>query len=334
MSLSIIWLSTYVRPFAITAGEPAGIGAEIVLRLANSELCVPIVVIADTQLLQATAQRLGIELQLQAYDPNHPPKKHIVNQLPVVHTPLAVTANPGELDQRNANYVIKMLDTAIDGCLEGRYAAMVTAPINKDVINQSGLTFFGHTGYLAQRCQCSDVVMMLATKTLRVALTTTHIPLSEVASSITVQRILQTLTTIESALRTQFKIKNPRIAVCGLNPHAGEKGYLGREEIEIISPAIQQLTDQGMCISGPFPADTIFLPSKLIHYDAVLAMYHDQGLPVLKTTGFGNAVNITLGLPIVRTSVDHGTALDIAGKGIADIGSLRYALQVATEMAA
>jgi len=251
----------------------------------------------------------------------------------VEHVPLARPATPGRLDAANARYVLAVLDRAISGCLQGEFAAMVTAPVQKSVINDAGIAFTGHTEYLAERAATEHVVMMLVGGGLRVALATTHLPLSDVPRAITADALLKTLRVLDRDLRQRFRLPQPRILVAGLNPHSGESGHLGREDIEVVRPAIAAARAAGIDASGPIPADTLFVPERLKNADAVLAMYHDQGLPVLKYASFGRGVNVTLGLPFVRTSVDHGTALDLAGTGRADPGSLREALELAIELA-
>jgi len=251
----------------------------------------------------------------------------------VEHVPLARPATPGRLDAANARYVLAVLDRAISGCLQGEFAAMVTAPVQKSVINDAGIAFTGHTEYLAERAATEHVVMMLVGGGLRVALATTHLPLSDVPRAITADSLLKTLRVLDRDLRQRFRLPQPRILVAGLNPHSGESGHLGREDIEVVRPAIAAARTAGIDASGPIPADTLFVPERLKNADAVLAMYHDQGLPVLKYASFGRGVNVTLGLPFVRTSVDHGTALDLAGSGRADPGSLREALELAIELA-
>ena len=251
----------------------------------------------------------------------------------VEHVPLARPATPGRLDAANARYVLAVLDRAISGCLQGEFAAMVTAPVQKSVINDAGIAFTGHTEYLAERAATEHVVMMLVGGGLRVALATTHLPLSDVPRAITADALLKTLRVLDRDLRQRFRLPQPRILVAGVNPHSGESGHLGREDIEVVRPAIAAARAAGIDASGPIPADTLFVPERLKNADAVLAMYHDQGLPVLKYASFGRGVNVTLGLPFVRTSVDHGTALDLAGTGRADPGSLREALELAIELA-
>lgn len=318
---------------AITPGEPAGIGPDLVLGLAARGDASDCVIIADPDLLKERAHALGLTIDVrlisagQAFDPA---PAGSLNLLPVA---LRAPTEPGKLNPANARYVLDTLDAAIDGCTAGHFDALVTAPVHKGIINDAGITFSGHTEYLAERTHTPLVVMMLATEGLRVALVTTHLPLKDVASAITAERLDSIVRILHSDLVQDFGIAEPRILVCGLNPHAGESGHLGREEIDIIEPTLQALREEGVKLFGPLPADTLFTPKHLDSADAVLAMYHDQGLPVLKFKGFGQAVNITLGLPIIRTSVDHGTALDLAGAGKADGGSLDTALDYARQMA-
>jgi len=312
------------RPrIAITTGEPAGIGPEIAAIAAADALDADLVLIGDEALLATRASAVGAPWPARAT---------------VHHVPLATAARPGHLDVRNAAYVLATLDHAIDGALAGRYDAIVTAPVQKSVINDAGIVFTGHTEYLAARAKSPQVVMMLAGDTahgpLRVALATTHLPLAEVPRALTVDGLVRVMQVLVHDLKQHFGIAQPRIAVMGLNPHAGESGHLGREEIEVIAPAIARLRSAGHAVDGPLPADTLFVPSFVRRYDAVLAMFHDQGLPVLKYATFGHGINITLGLPFIRTSVDHGTALDIAGTGRADAGSMRAALALAAQLAA
>ncbi len=316
---------------AITAGEPAGIGPDICLMLAQEKSPVQLVVIADPELLAARAKQLGIDVCLQVFDPKDRTPCEAGNLL-VQPVAMATPAKAGHLDPSNSGYVLKTLETAVQGCLSGLFDAMVTAPVHKGVINDAGVPFSGHTEFLAAQTNTDKVVMMLATAGLRVALATTHLPLSDVPAAITRSSLIEVLNILHRDMQNKFAIKEPRILVCGLNPHAGEGGHLGMEEIEVITPVINDLNSQGMNLVGPLPADTLFNPSNLENCDAVLAMYHDQGLPVLKFKGFGNSINITLGLPIIRTSVDHGTALDLAGTGKASIGSLKTAIQAAMEM--
>jgi 4-hydroxythreonine-4-phosphate dehydrogenase len=317
---------------AITSGEPAGIGPDILLQAAGGEFPAELVAIADSRLLAARAENLGLKIKLTEFQPGSPPCPHVAGNLPVLDTTLASHCTPGQLAVANAPYVIETLQRAVDGCLAGTFQAMVTPPVQKSVINDAGIPFSGHTEFLAAATGTAKVVMMLATDKLRVALATTHLPLSAVPAAITRELLQQTLQILHADLISKFGLARPRIAVLGLNPHAGEDGHLGREEIETIIPVVEQLNREGMNLLGPLPADTAFNPKVLDECDAVFAMYHDQGLPVLKYAGFGNAINITLGLPIVRTSVDHGTALDLAGSGKADSSSLRRAIETAIAM--
>lgn len=324
---------TAVRPLlAVTAGEPAGIGPDLVLQLAGFQGDARLVVIADLPLLQQRAAQLGLQqLQFKPYQPGHPAPE--AGTLEVLHVPLAVPVTPGVLDARNGRYVLETLDVAIAGCLSGEFSAMVTAPVHKGVINDAGVPFSGHTEYLAEHTATPRVVMMLAGAGMRVALVTTHLPLRAVADAITRPELEAVIRILHADLQHKFGLPAPRILVAGLNPHAGESGHMGREEIDVIEPVLQQLRAEGMQLIGPLPADTLFNPDKLATADAVLAMYHDQGLPVLKHASFGAGINITLGLPIIRTSVDHGTALDLAGTGRADPGSLFEAVRLATQLA-
>ena len=323
---------------AITAGEPAGIGPDLCVQIAQKNWDYQIVVVADKQLLLERAKQLGLPLTVVDFDLSiKQAQKHTAGQLFVKHVPLATNCVAGKLNTANGSYVLKTLDIATQGCLDGEWNAMVTAPLHKGVINDSEDiktgSFTGHTEYLRDFCGCDEVVMMLATEDLRVALVTTHLPLREVADAITADRISRVARILDHDLKHFFAIQNPRILVAGLNPHAGEGGHLGMEEINIIEPTLKALNAEGLNLVGPLPADTLYTPKHLEHADATLAMYHDQGLPVLKFHGFGRAANITLGLPIIRTSVDHGTALDLAGTGTADAGSLETALKVAAQMA-
>jgi 4-hydroxythreonine-4-phosphate dehydrogenase len=317
---------------AITAGEPAGIGPDIALAMAGELHDAELVVIAAPELLRERAGLLGLDLQLREVDLTAPPRQHEPGRLLVDPVPLAVTSLPGRPDPANAPYVLDTLRRAVDGCLAGRYSAMVTAPVQKSVINEAGIPFSGHTEFLAEATATPRVVMMLASGPMRVALATTHLPLAAVPGAITPALLEETLTILHRDLREKFGLPAPRIAVLGLNPHAGEGGHMGREEIDTLIPTLTVLRANGMDLLGPLPADTAFNRKVLDQVDAIFAMYHDQGLPVLKYASFGHAVNITLGLPIVRTSVDHGTALDLAGSGRADTGSMRAALKVAIEL--
>jgi len=321
----------------VTPGEPAGIGPDLILQYAHSKTSIDsstrsgILIIADISLLKQRAKSLNLDISLQQVSPNSPLNTE-PNVLNVLHTELSTSCVAGELNHGNAAYVLRCLDLAVDLCLEDKNYALVTGPVHKGNINDAGIAFSGHTEYLAERAGIRRPVMMLATTGLRVALATTHLPLAKVCSAITQPLLEEVLTVLHSDLSHRFQIKQPRIIVCGLNPHAGESGHLGKEEINIIEPVINRLKQQGMQLTGPLPADTAFTPKHMQHTDAYLAMYHDQGLPVLKHIGFGHAVNITLGLPFVRTSVDHGTALELAATGKADISSLQVALSTAQQM--
>ena len=296
------------RPvIAVTSGEPAGIGPELCVKLAREALPARIVAIGDRSLLAGFQE--------------------------IVHVPLARPTVPGKLDPANSPYVLEVLDRAVRGCMEGEFAAMVTAPVQKSTINDAGIAFTGHTEYLAERAHAEHVVMMLVGGGLRVALATTHLALKDVPAAITRDSLLRTLKTVDHDLRTRFRIARPRILVAGLNPHSGESGHLGREEVDVIAPAIAAALAAGIDASGPIPADTLFVPERLAKADCALAMFHDQGLPVLKYAAFGRGVNVTLGLPFVRTSVDHGTALELAGSGRADAGSLIEAVKLAIALA-
>ncbi|MFV3315648.1 4-hydroxythreonine-4-phosphate dehydrogenase PdxA [Pseudomonas sp. NY15374] len=320
--------------FAVTPGEPAGIGPDLCLLLAAEPQPHPLIAITSRDLLAERAAQLGLAVTLLSVSPDAwPDQPAPAGSLYVWDTPLATPVAAGQLDSRNAAFVLQTLTRAGQGCLKGDFAGMITAPVHKGVINESGIAFSGHTEFLADLTQTAQVVMMLATHGLRVALVTTHLPLRDIADAITAERLERVTRILHADLRDKFGISKPRILVCGLNPHAGEGGHLGREEIDIIEPALERLRTEGMDLRGPLPADTLFTPKYLEHCDAVLAMYHDQGLPVLKYKGFGAAVNVTLGLPIIRTSVDHGTALDLAGSGKVDTGSLRVALETAYQMA-
>jgi len=320
--------------FALTPGEPAGIGPDLCLLLANEAQPHPLIAITSHDLLAERAMQLGLAVSLVPVTPDAwPDLPAPAGSLYVWDTPLAAKVVPGQLDKANAGFVLETLTRAGQGCLDGHFAGMITAPVHKGVINESGIAFSGHTEFLAELTQTAQVVMMLATRGLRVALVTTHLPLRDVADAITAERLERVTRILHADLRDKFGITTPRILVCGLNPHAGESGHLGREEIDIIEPTLERLRCEGMDLRGPLPADTLFTPKYLEHCDAVLAMYHDQGLPVLKFKGFGAALNVTLGLPIIRTSVDHGTALDLAGTGKVDTGSLQVALETAYQMA-
>jgi len=332
-------------PLAITAGEPAGIGPDLCVQLAIAPPDIPFVVIADKNLLLQRAAQLGINLQVREMvsgelkvvsrekrTPHHSPlTTH--HSLAVIHVPLAAPCHPGVPNAANSEYVLATLRRAVQGCQTGEFSGMVTCPVHKGIINDAGIPFTGHTEFLAEQTNTQSVVMMLAGGGMRVALATTHLPLKDVASAITASLLESVLRTIQRDLQRRFGIAQPRILVAGLNPHAGEGGYLGREEIEVMVPVLDKLRAEGMNVSAPLPADTLFTPQKLAQCDCVLSMYHDQGLPVLKHASFGHGVNVTLGLPIIRTSVDHGTALDLAGTGKADTGSLLEAIRLAAQLA-
>ena len=317
---------------AITPGEPAGIGPDLVLDIARRDWPHQLVVIASPELMQRRAKALGLEITLLPYDPAQPARPQRAGTLTLCPVALGAPEQAGQLDEANGAYVLATLQRACDGNMSGEFAAVVTGPVHKGIINQAGVSFSGHTEFFAQQAGVPDVVMLLATDGLRVALATTHIPLACVARAITAERLGKVIRILNADLRDKFGIKAPRIYVCGLNPHAGEGGHLGREEIDVIEPALDALRQEGIDLVGPLPADTLFQEKYLKDADAVLTMYHDQGLPVLKYKGFGRSVNITLGLPFIRTSVDHGTALDLAGKGLADSGSLVTALNHAILM--
>ena len=323
-----------IKRIALTPGEPAGIGPDLVAQIAQQDWPVEIVVIADKDLLINRAKALGLPLTLLPYDPTKPAAAQKAGTITIKDIPLAEPAICGDLNEKNGAYVLETLQFACDHNIDSEFSAVVTGPVHKGIINKSGIAFSGHTEFFAQQSNTPDVVMLLATKGLRVALVTTHIPLAYVAKAITYDRVINITRILNKDLISKFGIEKPRIYICGLNPHAGEDGHLGREEIEIINPAIEQLRSEGMDIVGPLAADTLFQDKYLDNADAVLAMYRDQGLPVLKHKGFGKSVNITLGLPFIRTSVDHGTALDLAGTGQADSGSMIVAINEAISLAA
>jgi len=319
---------------AVTSGEPAGIGPELCLTLAARELDCELVCLGDVGLLAERARLTRLQVELRPYAAHSPRarQRHAPGTLLVEQEPLRAASTPGRLDKRNSPYVLALLDRAIDGALAGEFDAVVTAPVHKAVINDAGVAFPGHTEYFAQRAHAAHPVMMLTTGTLRVALATTHVPLAAVSAAITIESLCRTAAVLARALTDWWGIRAPRIAVCGLNPHAGESGYLGDEELKVIGPAVERMQRDGIEVHGPLPADTVFVPQVLAGFDAVLAMYHDQGLPVVKHAGFDSAVNVTLGLPFVRTSVDHGTALELAGTGKAGAGSLAAAVGLAIEL--
>ena len=317
---------------AVTAGEPAGIGPDLCVQLARRRPPARVVVVADRMLLRDRARSLGVPLKIIDY-PAAAPARAGANALRVLHVPLARPAIAGRLDPANSRYVLRTLEVAADGCRDGVFDAMVTAPLQKSVINDAGIAFTGHTEFLAEYTGTQHVVMMLTGGGMRVALATTHLALKDVARNITSNSLERTLRVLRHDLRARFAIPRPRIVVAGLNPHAGESGFLGSEETATIIPVLDKLRREGFSLTGPLPADTLFNPKRLKNWDCVLAMYHDQGLPVLKYASFGAGVNVTLGLPIIRTSVDHGTALDLAGTRKAEIGSLLEALKLAAALA-
>ena len=323
---------TTTLKLALTPGEPAGIGPDLAIQLVQQPLPVELVAFADPTLLRERAARLGLPLSLIPHEPHRPPRLPNAGELSIAPTPLRTPAEAGRLDPANADYVLDTLRAATRACLAGEVTGLVTGPVHKGVINEAGIPFTGHTEFLAEFAG-GYPVMMLAAGHLRVALATTHLPLREVADAITPALLEQVCRILDHDLRARFRLARPRILVAGLNPHAGEGGHLGREEIDIIEPVLGRLRGEGLDLVGPLPADTLFTRDRLQHADAVLAMYHDQGLPVLKYAGFGEAVNITLGLPLLRTSVDHGTALELAGTGRARVDSLRQAVLMALTMA-
>lgn len=318
-------------PLAITAGEPAGIGPDLCVQLAVMPPDYPFVVVADRNLLLARAKQLGIGLQVHEAGSGEGQARH--GTLSIVHVPLEVPCRAGVLDSDNSAYVLATLRRAVAGCQAGEFAGIVTAPVHKGVINDAGFAFTGHTEFLAEQTHTDLVVMMLVGGGMRVALATTHLALKDVSAAVTASLLEKVLRIIQRDFRHRFGIARPRILVAGLNPHAGEGGYLGREEVDVMIPVLDKLRAQGMDVSVPLPADTLFTPNRLAHCDCVLSMYHDQGLPVLKHASFGQGVNVTLGLPFIRTSVDHGTALELAGSGKADCGSLLEAVKLAVQMA-
>jgi len=316
----------------ITPGEPAGIGPDLVVQLAQRSWPVELVVCADATLLQDRAKLLGLPLQLLPYDAGLQPSLQKAGTLTLLSVPLRAPVVPGQLSTENGHYVVDTLARACDGCINGEFAALITGPVHKGVINEAGIPFTGHTEFFEERSHSPKVVMMLATEAMRVALVTTHLPIKAIPDAITPELLREIIAILHHDLQTKFGIAQPHVLVCGLNPHAGEGGHMGTEEIDTIIPVLEEMRAKGMNLSGPLPADTLFQPKYLDNADAVLAMYHDQGLPVLKYQGFGRGVNITLGLPFIRTSVDHGTALDLAGQGKADVGSFITALNLAIKM--
>lgn len=316
----------------ITPGEPAGIGPDLVVQLAQRSWPVELVICADATLLQDRATLLGLPLQLLPYDAGQQPSPQKAGTLTLLSVPLRAPVVPGQLSTENGHYVVDTLARACDGCINGEFAALITGPVHKGVINEAGIPFTGHTEFFEERSHSPKVVMMLATEAMRVALVTTHLPIKAIPDAITPELLREIIAILHHDLQTKFGIAQPHVLVCGLNPHAGEGGHMGTEEIDTIIPVLEEMRAKGMNLSGPLPADTLFQPKYLDNADAVLAMYHDQGLPVLKYQGFGRGVNITLGLPFIRTSVDHGTALDLAGQGKADVGSFITALNLAIKM--
>ena len=320
--------SNSVPVIAVTSGEPAGIGPDVCLALAQKTFAARIVVLGDREMLESRARQLGLRVQL-----SDPGAGLTPDSVACLHIPLSVPCRAGTLDPRNAPYVISLIERAIEGCKAGEFAALTTAPVHKGVINDCGIPFIGHTEYLAERTGAAQVVMMLAGGGLRVALATTHLALKHVPRALTREGLERTIRVLHAELISRFGISAPRILVAGLNPHSGEGGYFGREEIEVIGPVLEKLRAEGLRLTGPLPADTLFVPDRLARADCALAMYHDQGLPVLKYASFGRGINVTLGLPMVRTSVDHGTAIELAGTGRAEPGSLIEAVEAAIEMA-
>ncbi len=322
-----------IQRIAITPGEPAGIGPDLVISIAQQDWPVEVVVIASKTLLFERAKALSLPLTLVDYNGNAPAKSQAAGTLTILDVELAQPCIAGKLNSANGAYVVETLRINKEKNISGEFDAIITGPVNKGLINKAGIAFSGHTEYFANQANCTDVVMMLATKGLRVALVTTHIPLAYVAKAITFDRLKKVTRILHKDLKEKFAINTPKIYACGINPHAGEDGHLGREEIEVMEPAFKELRAEGIDIIGPLPADTIFQEKYLVDADAILAMYHDQGLPVLKYKGFGSSVNITLGLPFIRTSVDHGTALELAGTGTADSGSFIEAINNAINLA-
>ncbi len=333
--LETISSTSAIKPLVITPGEPAGIGPDLLLQMLDNGFAASMVVMADKRMLLKRAALLGIKLSLIEFDDTS--EKDIFSSLPantlvVQDVELAEDSEPGQLNPKNAPYVLRCLDLAIEGCLAGRFSALVTGPLHKGVVNEAGIPFTGHTEHLQMRCAVNKVVMMLASPRMRVALATTHLPLLAVPEAITKNSLREVIQILIDDLQQKFGIPHPRVLVAGLNPHAGEDGHMGREEIDIIRPVMAEFSTASATLIGPLPADTLFNKKYLEDADAVLAMYHDQGLPVLKFDGFGESVNITLGLPMIRTSVDHGTALDLAGTGKADTGSFKTAIRLAEQM--
>ena len=329
---SIASQNKQVPRIVITPGEPAGIGPELVVMIAQQPFAAELIVCADPDLLHKSASACGLPIKLEDYNPESVPKEHKPGTIKILPVRLKCESRAGHLEVQNAAYVIECLKQACLGCLDNKFDAMTTGPVQKSIINDAGISFSGHTEFLAELCHNSYPVMLLANSKLKVALVTTHIPLSQVASAITEHTLEKTLRIVDADFRQRFGVSNPRILVCGLNPHAGEQGHLGLEEQQVITPVIEKLVEESFNINGPLPADTLFTEKNLKESDVIVSMFHDQGLPVLKALGFGETVNITLGLPIIRTSVDHGTALSLAGKGQAEAGSFVAAIHSAIEM--
>jgi 4-hydroxythreonine-4-phosphate dehydrogenase len=322
-------MNSFIPRIVITPGEPAGIGPDIILQAVQRDFTAELIIIADPELLMDRAKQLRTPIQLAFCDLNEAATQHVPGTLKMIPTSLAAACLPGKINSANSTYVMDCLALATDLCLQNKAQALVTGPIHKAAINAAGIPFTGHTEFLAERCRTNNVLMLFVVNQLKVALATTHIPLQKVSSTITIPYLIKTIELLHNELKKQFGIKNPRLFIAGLNPHAGEEGLLGREEIDEIIPALNELKSNHIDVSGPFPADTLFTEKYLTQCDAILGMYHDQVLPVVKHIGFSHAVNVTLGLPIIRTSVDHGTALDIAGTGEADERSLVEAILLA-----
>lgn len=321
-----------MKRILITPGEPAGIGPDVLIKALQQSWPCELIAVADPDLLTTRAHELNLPFSYQLTDLKHAASCNQPGSIKIYPVTLATPSNAQTLDVKNAPYVIETLRIATDYCLTDTNAALVTGPVHKAIINQAGIPFTGHTEWLAHATHVTRTVMLFVVDQLKVALATTHLPLNDVPAAITQENLRTVLSIMQKALITQFGIKNPRIGICGLNPHAGENGYLGREEIDIMMPIIQALRKTGMTLSDPLPADTLFTPEKINTFDMILAMYHDQALPIVKYLGFDRAVNVTLGLPFIRTSVDHGTALDIAGTGLANAGSLIHAITLAAKM--
>lgn len=316
----------------ITPGEPAGIGPDVLIKIAQEHWDAELVAIADPTILTARASQLNLPIALTECELNEYPSRNIAQSLKIIPINALSPAIPGQLNKDNSRYVLACLEKASDLCKEKKAQALVTGPVHKSIINEANVYFTGHTEFLAERCNVDQVIMLFVTSQTKVALVTTHLPLSAVPQAISIKKLTSIVRLLNSELQKQFKLHHPKILVCGLNPHAGEQGHLGLEELNIIEPTIKQLKNEGIHVTGPMPADTIFTPKYLKAHDVILAMYHDQALPVVKYMSFGHAVNVTLGLPFIRTSVDHGTALDIAGTGQADAGSLHAAIELALQL--